>query len=215
MKLLLPSEWLIVVFLTIHGVAIALSKHTSPLDFAPFAAYPWKAFSILFIATLFLKLKREKAQNSLYSVRRALPFFAITLLYPLVPATIKALGLNDQDAALHQIDLFLFGGTDPLLFLQRLICNPLSEWFALSYSMYGVLLIGLFFSLFLRSDQKPFDRFAFQATFTLGVGYCLYALVPAIGPQYVVHYSIPIDLKYIKDFKEMTMVCCPRTGDTV
>ncbi len=205
LRILKPSELVLIAFILISTFFTIIAPGSVQIPWYQYEVYPWKAFLFFFAVALALKKRREKNLRVMNGFRHILPFFTTILLYPIIPAMIEAFGRPDQDTFLHNLDQKIFFGQDPLQLLQPLINSPTSEWMAFCYSSYAFLLLILIFWLFLKPDMKTFDRFIFELTLTLCIGYLGYALIPAIGPIYTQNFSIPIDLVYMKSFKEVTM----------
>ncbi len=110
----------------------------------------------------------------------------------------------DADGALRACDRFLFVGHDPTLLLEQVIHPALSEWMAFCYVFY-VFLFPLAMGVVYALEPKRFPWFAFAVTATLALGYVGYALVPAQGPLFTMHYGRSLDLWYLAPVKDQLM----------
>lgn len=140
--------------------------------------------------------------------RIILPFFFIVFLYPFVPLIINtghSSGVHDQDLILEKIDSWMFLGQNPLLVLESWIKPALSEWMAFAYSSYGPFFAIVFGSLYLKDENQPAEELIFMSTLALAIGYASYTIIPAKGPMFTQHFSIPLDLYYMKEFKNLYM----------
>ena len=147
-------------------------------------------------------------RDAILKTRIILPFFFIVYLYPFVPLIIQpghAAGVPDYDMLLSKIDIWLFLVHDPLLMLEKWITPLLSEWMAFSYSSYGPIFAIVFGSLYLKEEDHPATEMIFMSTLALAIGYASYTFIPARGPMFTQNFSIPLDLYYMKEFKELYM----------
>jgi membrane-associated phospholipid phosphatase len=107
--------------------------------------------------------------------------------------------------ALAKIDWTLFFGHNPNLLLESWIRPMLSEWMAFAYSSYGPLFAVVFGSLYLKKENNPAEEMIFMSTLALAIGYASYTFFPARGPMYAQKFTIPLDLYYMKEFKDLFM----------
>jgi membrane-associated phospholipid phosphatase len=149
----------------------------------------------------FLEDFRNTLVPSLSTLRPIMPLFVMIYSYPLIPLAIGAGGTPDQDFTLQRLDTWMFGGRDPLVYLQAVITPFSSEWLAFCYSTYGLLFLAVFGCLYLKEDQEPIQDLLWMTTSALALGYFCYTLVPAVGPLFTHHFSVPLDLYYMEDIK--------------
>jgi membrane-associated phospholipid phosphatase len=159
-------------------------------------------FLFSFIITIYFAQKKKQENYSLLlkDLRLFIPFFIIVFLYPLIPLIIKA-GIIDKDSTLMKWDSFIFFGTNPLLWLEKIVSIPLTEFLSFTYSFYGPffgLLIGLYF---LEEKREALEELLFMSTAALAIGYIFYTLVPAVGPLYTQAFNVNLDLNLMKEIK--------------
>jgi membrane-associated phospholipid phosphatase len=147
-------------------------------------------------------------REALNKIRIIIPFFIIVYLYPFVPLIIQpghVSGIHDYDQLLSKMDSWLFLGQNPILILETWIKPTLSEWMAFSYSSYGPIFAIVFGCLYLKEEDYPAQEMIFMSTLALALGYASYTFIPARGPMFMQKFRVPLDLYYMKEFKDLYM----------
>jgi membrane-associated phospholipid phosphatase len=115
------------------------------------------------------------------------PFVVILLMYYSLwgPATLL-FSTGDRDAMLLHWDKWLFG-SNPSIYLERIISPPLTAWMQFSYTfhLYVIPIVGGFI-YFLRPRDR-FRELMCGLVVVSFVGALGYIIVPAIGPMYTLH----------------------------
>jgi membrane-associated phospholipid phosphatase len=105
------------------------------------------------------------------------------VLRPLLPVATS----RSYDAALHRIDVRLFG-VEPTLAVDRFVSPLTTEWFSFFYFGYFVLLaVHVFPMLALERRPRLLEEFALSLALVFCTAHLTYMLVPGYGP--VVHLA--------------------------
>ncbi len=134
-------------------------------------------------------------------------WFPLLLLLPAYSSMAGVIGqpARDFDGAMQVFDAWLWGGTQPVVALQRIISTALSEWCAFSYAFYAVQ-----YPLSLAAVLALGGRLALREAVTglslgLAVTYISYVLIPVKGPALSLSFEVPLDLYFVAEVKEMLM----------
>lgn len=117
-----------------------------------------------------------------------------------------------KDGWLITIDRYLFG-CDPTVWLQRITTPWLTEVMQMLYTTNYILPIIMFFILYLKKERIPFQKAAFIITLGYILSYLGYFTIPAIGPRFTIHHTIPLQGIFIRDQLHNIvygMESCPR-----
>lgn len=117
-----------------------------------------------------------------------------------------------KDGWLIIIDRYLFG-CDPTVWLQRITTPWLTEVMQMLYTTNYILPIIMFFILYLKKERIPFQKAAFIITLGYILSYLGYFTIPAIGPRFTIHHTIPLQGIFIRDQLHNIvygMESCPR-----
>jgi hypothetical protein len=138
-------------------------------------------------------------------VRNLAPLLLMVFMYPLVPLILDPAKNSDLDFELNRIDRWLFSGTNPHLWLERRIPGAWLEWMTLCYSSYGFLFMGVLGALLIRRKENGAAELVFQTCLSLAIGYTLYWVVPAVGPESSNSFDGPLRIEFFSKLKETTM----------
>jgi membrane-associated phospholipid phosphatase len=127
-------------------------------------------------------------------VRDWFPFLVILLMYySLWGKAALLLFTHDRDAMLLRWDYRLFG-TEPTIWLQRIISPPLTAWMQFSYTfhLYVIPIVGCF--IYILRPRARFREMMCGLVVISFFGILGYLIVPAIGPMYTLHslYTVPL-----------------------
>jgi membrane-associated phospholipid phosphatase len=120
-----------------------------------------------------------------------LPPTALAAAYGLVGAVFFSESRPTFDSALAALDTRVFGA-DPVALLDDAVGRWSGEWLTFSYATYFLGLALCPALLYLRKDRRGFDELSLAYTLTFAIGYVGYALVPARGPAFFLHYDRPL-----------------------
>jgi membrane-associated phospholipid phosphatase len=210
LKKIRPAEWVVLVFLLISIFTVSvqgLNPGGNRWDYYPI-------YQILLIASAALILKAlrnvssswaQKSREFLSGLRLLAPLLITICLYPVIPTLINSLGIPDQDVYLNHLDTVLFLNHPPQTLISGLIFPALSEWMAFAYSAYGFILLFVIGITYLQEDARTIEKMVFCLTTTLALGYCGYALVPAVGPVHTQTFPVDLGIQFMKGIKEELM----------
>ncbi len=127
-------------------------------------------------------------------VRDWFPFLVILLMYySLWGKATLLLVTHDRDAMLLRWDYWMFG-TEPTVWMQRIISPPLTAWMQFSYTfhLYVIPIVGCF--IYILRPRARFREMMCGLVVISFVGILGYLIVPAIGPMYTLHsvYTVPL-----------------------
>ena len=146
------------------------------------------ACAIVFVAALVVPLFREhsdrKAVFALY-ILYIMP--ALYLVYPTAIALAKALHAHDFDPTLISIDRFLFGGTDPTLWIYKHIHPPpfLVDVLQVCYSSHYLFPLILGAELAWSARIAELEEYRMIMVYGAVLSFIGNMLVPAVGPRIV------------------------------
>jgi len=124
-------------------------------------------------------------------VRMFAPFCILLAIYRTLQFFIPLFN-HDKDAALIRIDQWMFG-TQPSLWLQQYIHPWLTNYMSFVYAFWFPM---IFITIILLSAHSRVVASEFIATtlITFQIGYFIFILVPAIGPQFTLAglYHVPL-----------------------
>lgn len=115
--------------------------------------------------------------------------FAVTV-YAIYLAVLLVAGPSHSgrvyDVWLIAADRWLFG-TDPTVWLSRLVHPIATEVLQIAYAMFYVLPLAVAAELYLSGRQRAFHQWAFVCGCGFFVTYAGYLTMPAIGPRFTLH----------------------------
>jgi membrane-associated phospholipid phosphatase len=123
-----------------------------------------------------------------------LPIFAVLAVYFNLRSILPIINPVSYDAALHQLDVALFG-LEPTLAIEPLSTPRVVEWFSFFYYSYFFLIASfIFVMVFTCSSDERLASFATGVLLVVGIGHYVYTLVPGVGPYaFLAHeYSGPL-----------------------
>jgi hypothetical protein len=138
-------------------------------------------------------------------VRAFAPLLLVVFTYSVIGALAKRPFVPDQDDLMKAVDRLLFWGRDPVQELQKVMSAPLSEWMALSYTFYVLMLPLTFLAVLWRGPLSGVDEPAFALSLALAAGYGLYLIVPVQGPMFTETFSVSLDNYLLISAKELLM----------
>jgi membrane-associated phospholipid phosphatase len=121
-------------------------------------------------------------------VRILASFCLMMAVYKIITFYINVFNPFDRDLTLSQIDRFLFFGKLPSEWLAP-FSNPLLTdiFFAAYMSWFAMIYVTLL--LMWKHSPKAVDEYVTTTILAFYIGYIAYAIVPAIGPEFTVHYG--------------------------
>jgi len=126
--------------------------------------------------------------------RAAVPMLLITVFHQSTPLWQALLRRPEQDAALIRLDTWLFGGTNPTVWLQHIITKPLTDYMWAVYLAWFVAFQGTMYLLRALRPARPWADMTLGTMMTLVLGYVGYVLVPAVGPVHAMAASFTVSL---------------------
>ncbi|MBX7098666.1 MAG: phosphatase PAP2 family protein [Myxococcaceae bacterium] len=119
-------------------------------------------------------------------------------------ASVVAPPERDLDAVMAAADRALTLGGDPLHALEGLVRPALSEFLALVYASYA-LLIPICLGVLSFRRGAPWRESALAVGLMLALGYVSYTLVPVQGPLTTMHFTVPLELYLVREVKAALM----------
>jgi membrane-associated phospholipid phosphatase len=127
-----------------------------------------------------------------------LPAILCIVVYENLHDVARLVHSDTYDARLARIDLWMFG-TQPTIWLQRLVSPWFTDVMAFAYGSYFFTPTILATLLYVRRQTADFRLFMLLVITAMYAGFVGYLLVPAIGPLYYLRdaYTNPVVLKGI------------------
>lgn len=147
----------------------------------------------------------EAGRAVLHDLREWAPLLLIFSGYAWMAALFRGHDVHDFDEQFAAIDRALFFGRDPLELLEQLISRPLSEWLALAYSAYAVLIPLVLGAVLLRGGDAAVREASFTVGISLLLAYVSYALLPVKGPVLSREFSVSLEIYAVAAVKEAMM----------
>jgi membrane-associated phospholipid phosphatase len=110
----------------------------------------------------------------------------ILLVFKEIYLILHPINPTDYDAALIQIDYWMFG-VHPTRWLYQYAHPIFTELLQICYSLFYFLPLTLGISLYRRENKEQFNSLAFTVLYGFYLSYIGYLLVPAIGPRFTLH----------------------------
>lgn len=153
-------------------------------------AYVFTVGFIAMFATYLLTRKSELLfiQHIALLSRIALTFLSMLISFKIVNFYISLFSPINHDMILLSIDKRLFFGKTPSEWLDPISSAPLADFFAIFYSAWFFFTYATVL-LMLRHSHKAVKEYVFMAIITFYLGYITYFFVPAIGPEFTLHYA--------------------------
>jgi len=117
-------------------------------------------------------------------VRNWIPIILFLTAYENLGDLVRFVNPNDADPVLARLDTLLFLGTNPTLWLERIIRPWLSELMHMFYVNYYPFLPVIGFVLYMTRDYHRFRNVMVSVALGFYLGYIGYLLVPTVGPRY-------------------------------
>ena len=146
-----------------------------------------------------LRLRRPStAPAILRIVADWLPAILCIVVYENLHDVARLVHSDTFDAGLARIDMWMFG-TQPTIWLQRIVNPWLTDVMAFAYGSYFFTPTILATLLYLRREMNDFRTFMLLVITAMYAGFAGYLLVPAIGPLHHLRdaYTDPVVLKGI------------------
>ncbi len=151
------------------------------------------AFSVILaiLACIYFGLKytaNNRLQRIKEIVRILASFCLMMVIYKVINFYICVFNPSVRDIVLQHIDRFLFFGKLPSEWIDPITTPVLTYIFFIAYmSWFTMIYVTLL--LMWRHSTKAVNEYVTATIFAFYIGYITYAIVPAIGPIYTVHYS--------------------------
>lgn len=119
--------------------------------------------------------------------RVALTFLCVLVVFDVINFYIAVFNPYDHDPLLRHMDVRLFG-TSPSEWFDGITCWPLTLLFCGAYASWFFM---TYFSVFImaRHSERAMHEYVTAAIFAFYIGYATYFFVPAIGPEFTMHYE--------------------------
>ena len=188
----LPEDWGVFLFVAIL-VVIALGQRR---DLHVNEVVGRHYIYFLLYLLIFLALTGAGIPKLIKTIRHWIPIIICTFVFGNLGDTVHRLNPYDQDYLLDKIDLAMFLGVNPSLWLDRYAMFPWLVTFMQSmyttYYLVGPLTAAV---LFFRRKWQGFRTFMVAWVLASYVGFLGYVAVPALGPRYylVEQYQNHID----------------------
>lgn len=127
-------------------------------------------------------------------LRAAGPLLTLLTVHQSVPLWQHMTGWPDADPALIWLDRLLFFGTDPILWLERLVHPWLTQYMWAVYLAWFVAFQGTIYLLAALRHRRQWQDMVCGTMMTLILGYIGYVLVPAVGPIHAQKAQFTVDL---------------------
>ncbi|MEA1928353.1 MAG: phosphatase PAP2 family protein [Candidatus Auribacterota bacterium] len=155
-------------------------------------------------------------QPLLRTIRNWLPLpyviFGYKMIHYLITSDRNPGFMMIKDRWLIIADRYLFG-CDPTVWLQRVTTPWLSEVLQLLYATNYFLPLILALTLYLKKEKIPFQKTIFVVTLGYILSYLGYFVIPAIGPRFTIHHTVPLQGLFIREQLHRiiySMESCPR-----
>lgn len=140
-------------------------------------------FGSMAVVLLLARATRSTSLHRAALVRLVHGMITVPLAFTQVGLLIAASGGHDYAAELASCDRSLFGGTDPLQWLEQFAHPVLTEALQVSYTLYLLLPVATVVALACRADAMTIARSLFSLLGIYYLSYLGYHLVPASGPN--------------------------------
>lgn len=200
MSRLRPADTLTIFFSILLLIITAVYR-----DVIPGAGY----LIVIYGSLVFFQivLSRISGINSFLTLTRDIifPVVSVLIIFDSLGLIVHRINPQDIDYLLIRIDYLIFGGY-PTVYLEGVICPPLTDILQIAYSTYYFLPVTLGIVLKVRRDNGVFEKSLFLILFCFYLSYVGYMLFPALGPRYAMDHLQTADVggflvsKPIQDF---------------
>jgi membrane-associated phospholipid phosphatase len=155
-----------------------------------FIAY---VFTAGFLGMLFLYVTTRRnnlvfVQHLALLSRIALSFLSMLVAFKVVNFYISMFNPMNHDVILLHIDQRIFWGKTPSEWLDPIANQPLADFFSVAYSAWFFFTYATVL-LLMKHSYKAVKEYVFMTLITFYLGYITYYFVPAIGPEFTLHYA--------------------------
>jgi membrane-associated phospholipid phosphatase len=142
--------------------------------------------SLIFFQVILSRINR---MNSFLGLTRDLifPVVSVMIIFDSLGLIVHNINPQDLDYLLIRADYLIFGGY-PTVYLERIICPPLTDILQVAYSAYYFIPFTLGITLKLRGDSGAFEKSLFLILLCFYLSYLGYMLFPALGPRYTMDH---------------------------
>lgn len=127
-------------------------------------------------------------------LRAAGPLLILLTVHQSVPLWQHMTGWPDADPVLIRIDEALFFGTNPIIWMERLVHPWLTPYMWAVYLAWFVAFQGTIYLLAALRPRHQWQDMVCGTMMTLVLGYIGYVLVPAVGPIHAMKGQFRLDL---------------------
>ncbi len=147
----------------------------------------------LFLALLYLLVRRYPEARVLRALREALPFLACILIYTNLHDTIGFVNPHDVHDHLVAIDGWLFG-VQPCVWAERFVTRDRTELMSFFYWNFFWIALGNSLALLVLARWREFRVVTLTVVTCFFMGYALYVLFPAAPPRLVLAGQFSVNL---------------------
>jgi membrane-associated phospholipid phosphatase len=126
-------------------------------------------------------------------LRASIPLLMLIVLQQTIPLWQRVVGLPEADPSLSRIDEWLFGGTNPTLWLEHLMRHPLTVYMWAAYLSWFVAFQATIYVMVLFRSESEWQEMILAIVLTLAISYICYVLVPAVGPIHAMQSRFTVD----------------------
>ena len=177
----LPEDWGVFLFVAILVVIALFQRRNIHVNEVVGRHYIYFLLYLL----IFLTLSGVGIPKLIKTIRHWIPIIICTFVFGNLGDTIHRLNPHDQDLLLDKIDMWMFFGVNPALWLDRYAMFPwlvnLMQSMYTTYYLFGPLAAAV---LFLRRRWGGIRTFMLAWVLASYVGFLGYVAVPALGPRY-------------------------------
>jgi hypothetical protein len=109
-------------------------------------------------------------------LRASIPLLLLIIFQQTIPLWQRIVGLPEVDPTLSRIDEWLFGGTNPTLWLEHLISHPLTVYMWAAYLSWFVAFQGTIYVMVLFRSESEWQEMILAIVLTLAISYIGYVL---------------------------------------
>jgi membrane-associated phospholipid phosphatase len=177
---LLPFAWIVLVY----GMTPLLHFTTVLSYFAPG----------VMIAAVILTTERS-GHRAWRVVRDFLPFALAVCVYENMRNVTEFLHLADKHEWLIVADEWLFGGVNPVVWMERFVSKPMTDFMVAAYTTYYFYPPILTMVLYRRGQIQEFRNLILAIVLTFYIGYLGFIAVPAVDPWHTMRERFTLHLQ--------------------
>lgn len=151
------------------------------------------AVAAVFLALLFVLVRRFPGARGLQALREALPFLACILIYTNLHDTIGFVNPHDVHDSLVAIDGWLFG-VQPCVWAERFVTRERTELMSFFYWNFFWIALGNSVALLALRRWREFRAVTLTVVTCFFMGYALYVVFPAAPPRLVLRAEFSVTL---------------------